>query len=163
MMRAVAQTPRGAGMSVKDRVTTEGSRNVAPAPWRRGGCVANSFGMEVNNSEFEKRRFLDRAGLLDRVRTELAMVSLTMELMQAGQASSPAKVSSFKADWSLSSGLGRRACDMTQDCADAGIRGGGAPGGASTASRGRSAELTDVEGVCGNSSLSSPPRVGDLA
>lgn len=53
------------------------------------------FGILVNNSEFQNR-FLDRAGLLHRVRTELAMVSLAVESMQAEQGSPPANVSSFE-------------------------------------------------------------------
>jgi hypothetical protein len=53
------------------------------------------FGIEVNNSEFE-RRFLDRAGLLHRVRTELAIVALAVEAMQAEQGSPPASTSSFE-------------------------------------------------------------------
>jgi hypothetical protein len=52
------------------------------------------FGIEVNDSEFE-RRFLDRAGLLHRVRTELAVVALTVESMQTEQGSPPASVGSF--------------------------------------------------------------------
>ena len=52
------------------------------------------FGIEVNDPEFE-RRFLDRDGLLHRVRTELAMVALAVESMQAEQGSPPASVRSF--------------------------------------------------------------------
>ncbi len=53
------------------------------------------FGIRVNNSEFQNR-FLDRAGLLHRVRTELAIVSLAVESMQAEQGSPPTNVSSFE-------------------------------------------------------------------
>lgn len=53
------------------------------------------FGIEVNNPEFE-RRFLDRAGLLHRVRTELAMVALAVESLLAEQGSPPASTSSFE-------------------------------------------------------------------
>lgn len=42
------------------------------------------LGIEVNNAEFE-HRFLDRAGLIHRVRTELGMLGLTVESMQAEQ------------------------------------------------------------------------------
>ena len=53
------------------------------------------FGIQVNQPEFE-RRFLDRAGLLHRARTELAIVTLAVEAMQAEQGSPPASTSSFE-------------------------------------------------------------------
>lgn len=53
------------------------------------------FGIEVNRPEFE-RRFLARAGLLHRARTELAIVALAVEAMQAEQGSPPASTTSFE-------------------------------------------------------------------
>lgn len=53
-------------------------------------------GVDVNDSRFEDR-FLDRAGLLHRVRTELALVALTVEAMLAEQGSPPASIGSFDA------------------------------------------------------------------
>jgi hypothetical protein len=53
------------------------------------------LGIEVNDPEFE-RRFLDRAGLLHRVRTDLAVVALAVESLQAEQGTPPASVSSFE-------------------------------------------------------------------
>src|SRR4249919_3774449 len=53
------------------------------------------FGVKVSDSEFE-RRFLDRSGLLNRVRTELALVALTVESMQTEQGTPPVAASSFE-------------------------------------------------------------------
>jgi hypothetical protein len=53
------------------------------------------LGVQVNNSEFEDR-FLDRAGLLSRVRTELAIVGFTVESMQAEQGPPPIGLSTFE-------------------------------------------------------------------
>jgi hypothetical protein len=53
------------------------------------------FGLEVNDPEFE-RRFLDRAALLYRVRTDLALVARCVEAMQEEQGSPPAGATSFE-------------------------------------------------------------------
>lgn len=53
------------------------------------------FGLEVNNPEFE-RRFLDRASLLHRVQTDLALLARCIEAMQEEQGSPPAGVTSFE-------------------------------------------------------------------
>jgi hypothetical protein len=53
------------------------------------------FGVQVNDPEFE-RRFLDRSGLLNRVRTELALVALTVESMQSEQGPPPVALTSFE-------------------------------------------------------------------
>lgn len=53
------------------------------------------FGLEVNNPEFE-RRFLDRAALLHRVRTDLALLARCVEAMQEEQGSPPAGATSFE-------------------------------------------------------------------
>jgi hypothetical protein len=53
------------------------------------------IGLEVNDSE-SASRFLDRTGLLNRVRTELAIVALIVESMQAEQGPPPVTVSSFE-------------------------------------------------------------------
>src|SRR4051794_35772571 len=52
------------------------------------------FGVNVNDAEFE-RRFLDRGALINRVRTELAIVSVTVEAMETEQGPAPVSASSF--------------------------------------------------------------------
>ena len=53
------------------------------------------LGLEVNNPEFE-RRFLDRAALLHRVRTDLALLGRCVEAMQEEQGSPPVGATSFE-------------------------------------------------------------------
>ena len=53
------------------------------------------IGVRIDDPTFEGR-FLDRAGLLHRVRTELAVVSLIVESLQAEQGSPPASAGSFE-------------------------------------------------------------------
>lgn len=47
------------------------------------------FGLFVDDPEFEKR-FLDRGGLLEKLHTETALVSLTVDAMQKEQGKPPA-------------------------------------------------------------------------
>jgi hypothetical protein len=54
------------------------------------------FGLEVNNPEFE-RRFLDRAPLLHRVRTDLALLARCVEAMQ--EADRYADHPDYRVDW----------------------------------------------------------------
>ncbi|GCD89919.1 DUF6221 family protein [Nocardioides sp. LS1] len=53
------------------------------------------FGFHVNDAAFE-RRFLDRSALLNRVRTDLALVALTVESMEEEQGRPPAAATSFE-------------------------------------------------------------------
>jgi hypothetical protein len=52
------------------------------------------FGLEVNDPEFE-RRFLERGALLQRVRTDQALIAMTIAAMQDEQGSPPAGANSF--------------------------------------------------------------------
>lgn len=52
-------------------------------------------GVGVKDAEFE-RRFLDRAGLINRVRTELTIVSVTVDSMRAEQGPAPVDANSFE-------------------------------------------------------------------
>lgn len=61
----------------------------------RPNCHPSVQQTQVNDPEFESR-FLDRSGLLTRVRTELALVALTTESMQDEQGRPPAARASFE-------------------------------------------------------------------